>query len=134
LVTNKLINNVQWAPFYNFDLRLSKLGRFQGLDFTFFANVYNVLDIERIGFEGFADGPGAALRRDSQDFQLYMKSLHLPMYGGAEYQAAGYTAGNDRAGDKKSSKKDYINMPNRDFLAYLSPGPRFIEFGLRLGF
>jgi outer membrane cobalamin receptor len=134
LQTGDLVNNVQWAPFYDFDLRLSKLGRFKGFDFTLFANVYNVFDIERIGFEGFSDGPGAALRRDSMDFRRYMESLHLPLYQGAEYEAAGYTGGNDRPGDKKSSDKKYINMPNRDFLAFLSPGPRYIEFGLRLGF
>jgi hypothetical protein len=55
------------------------------------------------------------------------------MYEGAEYQAAGYTPGDDQPGDKKSSDKDYINMPNRGFLTYLNPGPRYIEFGVRLG-
>ena len=133
LQTRKLVNNIQWAPFYNLDLRLSKFVNFKGFDMTFFADIYNIFDIERIHIQGFSDGPGSGQRDGSTDYRLYLESLHLPMYEGAEYQAAGYTPGDDQPGDKKSSDKDYINMPNRGFLTYLNPGPRYIEFGVRLG-
>jgi hypothetical protein len=62
--------NVQWKDFYNLDLRLSKTFHFGPLDLQFFMDISNALNIKYMssGGYGFVDG---------QDYDAYMKSLHM---------------------------------------------------------
>ena len=68
-----------------------------------------------------------------------MGSLHMEMYDDPEYQAAnlptdGYTGSEwkDKPGDRKTSDKDYINMPDRRFQTYLNP--RRFTLGIKIDF
>jgi len=123
LQTYELQNNLQWKGEYYFDSRLSKRMRFGKYSIEVFADIKNLFDTKYIQTQGFIN---------SADSQRYYESLHLHMYEGEDYQAAGYTPGNDKPGDRKSEDKPYINMPNRDFLTYLNP--RTIFFGLKVDF
>jgi len=121
LETYKLQDNLHWAPQYSFDARLSKRFEFRSTDVTLYMDIRNLFNNKYISSQGFADG---------QDSRAYLESLHLPLYAGEDYQAAGYTPGNDRPGDMRSKDKSYIDMPNRQFLTFLNP--RTFIFGLRL--
>ena len=68
----ELQENVQWANYWNFDLRLTKhldlksIGTLQV--FADVANVFNIKSLYRF----------AAFHPDNNDLQFYMESLHLP--------------------------------------------------------
>ena len=119
-----LENNVRWADYYNFDLRLTKnldtgVGQAQ-----FFADVTNVFNIrhlnENYGFEG------------SKDFQNYMNSLHLPEDAFSEVEQGApydYISGDDEPGDFRTpgapfvpiemiSADEQISSPSRRALYY----------------
>lgn len=72
------------------------------------------------------------------DEQLYLASLHLPMYSSPDFdklrlQNPGYyIAGNDKVGDLRSGSKPYINDPNYSFFLY--DQPRDIWVGMKLDF
>ena len=122
LATPEVINNVRWKPYYMIDARLSKNVELGGNSIELYVNVNNLFDIKRLsyGSRGFVD----------LGFEDYMKSLHLPMYDDPRYGA--YEGGNDQPGDVKSKDKEYIDMPNREFLTY--PNLRTIIFGLGFNF
>lgn len=123
-------NNVEWTDYINFDLRVSRSFRFGGLDLNLFADIYNIFNIKYMSpFYGFYDG---------NDFNEYMKSLHLPasIAGDSIPNAPGYmklgyvnVAGNDRPGDYQSASKPYIHMPRLWQLAFLNP--RTVYYGIK---
>lgn len=121
LETYKLQDNLHWRSRYSFDARLSKRFELRRTDVTLYMDIRNLFNNKYIATQGFAD---------DQDTRAYLESLHLPLYEGEDYQAAGYTPGDDRPGDMKSKDKPYIDMPNRNFLTFLNP--RTFIFGLRL--
>jgi hypothetical protein len=121
LNTGKLRSNLQWKDSYSWDARLSKRIQLRKYNFTLYMDIDNLFNRLTISTRGF---------RNSEDQRNYYESLHLPMYAGAEYQSAGYIAGNDKPGDVKSDEKPYINMPDRNYLTYF--GMRTIFFGLRI--
>jgi len=121
--TYELQDNLQWKSQYSADLRVGKQISRDKANVQLFMEVRNVFNLKYISMQGFADG---------DDWRSYLESLHLPMYKDEQYEAAGYTGGNDRVGDRKSDDKPYINMPNRNFLTYLNP--RRISLGLRINF
>ena len=129
LETYKLKQNLQWKGTYNIDLRISKLTQFGKYYMTLFLDINNVFNIKNLNTRGFAN---------NQDWTNYLKSLHLPMYGGTEgaseenYKNEGMIKGNDKVGDVKSDDKQYIDMPNREFLTYL--GLRSFFFGVKFNF
>jgi hypothetical protein len=114
-------NNIQWADFYNIDMRISKGFNFGMVRFELFADFLNVLNIKYMQYRaGFAD---------ADDFDDYMKSLHLPadIDGLTSY---GNVPGDDRPGDIRSDDKPYIDMPNLSYTTFLNP--RDIYWGLKL--
>jgi CarboxypepD_reg-like domain/TonB-dependent Receptor Plug Domain len=117
-------NNVQWKSYYNFDLRINKRFRVSRYNMSLFADITNLFDIKYLRpFAGFSD---------EGDMRDYYNSLHLPIYSQEKYKTQGYTAGNDKPGDVRSSDKPYINMPNIDFISW-NP-PRSVLFGLIFDF
>jgi len=129
LDTGELLNNIQWKPQVNFDMRLSKRAVINNMNLQIFADIYNVFNIQQIFYTEGGVFPGFS---DGTDRFNYLKSLHLPMYNDEKFKTAGYTPGNDRPGDKKNADKPYIDMPDRTFLTYLNN--RYIEFGIRVDF
>ncbi len=123
LDTYELQNNLQWKSQYSVDMRIGKQLSRDKANVHFFMDIANVFNLEYISMQGFDGG---------DDWREYLRSLHLPMYNGEEYLADGLTGGHDRVGDIRSDDKDYINMPNRQFLTYLNP--RRITLGLRVNF
>ena len=130
LETFELVDNLQWKASVNVDQRISKRMRFGKYSVQIFADINNLFNIKRINSRGF---------QDDTDRYRYYESLHLPLYNGEEYKEAGYTGGNDKPGDLNTdkciwcgNKKDYINMPNRDYLTYLNQ--RYVYFGIKIDF
>ncbi len=121
LDTKTLRDNLQWKANYSIDARLGKRARFGKYNLELFVDVKNLFNTQYMDEDGFAD---------DYDEEMYLESLHLPMYAGEEYGA--YTAGDDKVGDIKSDDKPYINMPNREFLTFFNQ--RAIFFGLRFIF
>jgi hypothetical protein len=139
-------NNVQWRDYYNVDIRVSKNFRISKLNLELYMDIYNLFNIKYMSgssFDGFIRG---------QDFDAYMKSLHLPAFSPEVAQQMGYAniPGNDRPGDYRTvpyepydpndpspshkqyvlDNKAYIVMPNEITFAFLNPAQYF--FGLRL--
>jgi len=123
LETDVLQDNLQWKDNYTYDARLSKRMRIDRYSFSLYLDIKNLFNQRRINTRGFASG---------EDRRNYFDSLHLPMYEEDIYQNAGYTPGNDRAGDVRSDEKPYIDMPNRDVFTYFNV--RAIFFGLKIDF
>lgn len=85
-----ILYNVQWRDFWNLDLRFSKSFRFGKSDVEFFLDISNVLNYKYMASSiGFVDG---------EDYNSYMKSLHLPAKIGDEL-GYGNIPGEDRPGD-----------------------------------
>lgn len=121
LNTKELQNNLQWKGEWTADLRLAKSVALKSNSLMVFLEITNFLGLEYLSPQGFADG---------DDWRKYLETLHLPMYDSEEYESTGlYQGGNDRVGDLD---KDYINGPNRKFLANLNP--RRIRLGIRYNF
>ncbi|MBC8401486.1 MAG: TonB-dependent receptor [Candidatus Marinimicrobia bacterium] len=123
LDTYELQDNLQWKGQYSTDLRLGKSISRKSSNVMLFLEVTNILGLKYISTQGFSTG---------DDWRSYLESLHLPMYKDEQYEAAGYSGGDDKVGDVKSNDKPYINMPNREFLTYLNP--RRLSLGLRINF
>ncbi|NQT27160.1 TonB-dependent receptor [candidate division KSB1 bacterium] len=125
LNTYKLVDNVQWKDYHNFDARISLDLNLNEVNIIFFADIQNLFNIKH-------------LSRYAGDFRYYMRSLKLPMYNGTEgaskeaYEAAGLIAGDDKPGDIKGDGKDYIYMPLREYLWYFDE--RFVNFGIKFEF
>ena len=136
-------NNIQWNDSYGVDVRISKAFDFGPLNIEFFADIYNIFNIQRLDYKaGFFD---------LNDYDDYMKSLHLP----EEYRqfATGYTfiVGKDKPGDIRTGayipwdenasdaqkaewtkNKSYIDMPNIGYSGMLNP--RNIFWGLKINY
>lgn len=136
-------NNIQWKDTYDFDLRISKAFNFGPLNIEFFADVLNVFNIKTFSYKaGFAD---------LNDFDDYMRSLHLP----EAYREFGnnykFIPGSDTPGDIRTGpyipwdenaseaqknewrkNKSYIDMPNLDYTAFLNP--RSIFWGIKINY
>lgn len=136
-------NNIQWADFFNVNMRLSKAFNFGPASIELFMDVTNLFNFKYLSYRGgFFDG---------NDFDDYMKSLHLP----EEYRQFGnsydFVAGDDKPGDIRTGpyipwdpnasesqkeewekNKSYIDMPNLTYLTFLNP--RDIFWGLKLSF
>jgi outer membrane receptor protein involved in Fe transport len=99
-------NNIHWPDSWDVDMRLTKYVSLMGLDCSFYMeanNLFNFKNFNPSTYYGFSD---------SYDRDFYLRSLHLPLYSGAVYQAAGLTAGDDKVGELRSDAKPYINDPN----------------------
>ena len=135
------------------DGRLSKQVKIGGFDATLYADIHNILDVKRLNL-------AQASMSGTDDRDVYLESLHLPMYKDEKYTIywiehnpttgqdvnvypAGYKGDidvsdrkevefNDRVGDVKSDDKPYINMPNIETLWYSDP--RSVTIGLRINF
>lgn len=119
-------NNVQWADYLDFDLRISRGFHFYGVDMELFADVYNLFNYKYMSF-------GDGIAPNALDFKAYMESLHLPasIAGDSTHQIFGYAniPGNDKPGDYQSSSKPYIQMPYLWQMAMLNP--RTFYYGIR---
>lgn len=136
-------NNIQWSDNYNIDLRISKSFNLGALNVEFFADIYNALNIKYMDYKaGFVD---------QNDYDDYMKSLHLPesfRQFGNNYK---FIAGNDKPGDIRTGayipwddnasdsqkeewkkNKSYIDMPNLEYSAFLNP--RNIFWGIKINY
>ncbi|MCF7802753.1 MAG: TonB-dependent receptor [Candidatus Marinimicrobia bacterium] len=114
-------NNVQWKARQNADLRFNKRFNFENYSVGLFVDIANVFDFKYLETSGFAS---------AQDYNDYMESLHLPLYGKDAYaDNPDLVEGDDQPGDYK---QDYINMPNREFLTFFNP--RTVTLGLRVNF
>jgi outer membrane receptor protein involved in Fe transport len=119
------VNNLKWQDENYWNLRLSKnflSGRF---NFSIFAEVNNIFDARYITGDH-------CFRADSANTDKidYLRSLHLPMYGGERYASDTLLiGGNDKVGDVN---KDYIDKPALEYLYYTNP--RFLQMGVRVEF
>lgn len=136
-------NNIQWADNFNVDLRISKSFDLGPLNLEFFADVLNVFNNKYMDYRGGF--------RDLNDFDDYMRSLHLP----EEYKQFGnnynFIAGDDTPGDFRTGpyipwddnasesqkeewrkNKSYIDMPNLEYTAFLNP--RAIYWGIKFNY
>lgn len=132
--------NVQWRDYFNLDLRFSKNFHFRDLDIEFFLDINNATNYRYMSSSlGFVD---------AEDYNNYMKSLHLPAKIGDKLDY-GNIPGNDRPGDFRTvpyepydpndpdeehrkyvlENKAYIDMPNQEFFTFLNP--RSYYWGLR---
>ncbi len=138
-------NNVQWADYYNVDMRLAKNFRsfpISGIDFQFYLDITNVFNFKFLNMAGFVD---------SYDYQDYLSSLHFPWEEGdykgddriGDYRPTGVAydplqpnPNNDpaiaAANSRRNATKSYINMPNDESVAFLNP--RHFSFGIRINF
>jgi len=138
-----ILYNVQWRDYTNLDLRFSKNFRFGSANIEFFLDITNVFNYQYMtSDQGFVD---------AEDYNNYMKSLHLPAEIGDEL-GYGNIPGNDRPGDFRTvpyepydpndpdearkkrilETKAYIDMPNQEFFTFLNP--RNFFWGLRASF
>lgn len=84
-------NNFQWNDFFNVDLRLSKTFDLGPVDLEFFMDIYNVFNIKYMSYRaGFVD---------ANDYDFYMKSLHLPADKVQGFNSYGNIPGEDNPGD-----------------------------------
>ena len=95
-----LQNNVQWKDYYNLDLRLSKTFTLSGVNFEFFMDMTNALNLKHFTVYGFYD---------ANDFNGYMQSLHLPA-GIADKLNYGNIPGSDQPGDYRDFGVDFVPM------------------------
>ena len=135
--------NVQWKDYWNTDLRVSKSINIMGVNLQIFADITNLFNYKYFNPAGYGFF-------DGNDFNAYMKSLHLPAEIG-DPLGYGNIPGDDRPGDYRTgpyipwdpnasqSQKDewtenksYIDMPNQDYFTFLNP--RDIFWGLKLSF
>ncbi|MGE5497277.1 MAG: TonB-dependent receptor plug domain-containing protein, partial [Syntrophothermus sp.] len=97
-------NNVQWLDSWGTDIRVTKDFSFGPVVMSFFMDVYNVFNRKAIvnsSTYGFVDG---------NDYNLYMKSLHMPQ--NQVQDAFGYIniPGDDKPGLYRSAGKEYTPM------------------------
>ncbi len=125
----------RWPSYYMFDLKLTKSVKIAGITTSFYLDINNLFNIKVSQLDRdypYTEGIGGT------DFQNYMASLRLPLYGSKSYdklreQNPGYyVAGNDKVGDLRSDDKPYINDPNNSF--WIFSQPRDIWFGMRVEF
>ncbi|MBS4036284.1 MAG: carboxypeptidase-like regulatory domain-containing protein [Ignavibacterium sp.] len=87
-------NNIQWEDFFNVNVRLSKSFDVGPVDLELFMDVINVFNIKYMGYRaGFVN---------TDDYDSYMKSLHLP-----EDVVKDFNYGNIPGTDKPGMFRDY---------------------------
>jgi hypothetical protein len=87
-------NNIQWEDFFNVNVRLSKSFDLGPVDLELFMDVINVFNIKYMGYRaGFVN---------TDDYDSYMKSLHLP-----EDVVKDFNYGNIPGTDKPGMFRDY---------------------------
>lgn len=92
-------NNIQWADFYNVDMRFSKGFSFGPVRFELFMDVSNLLNIRYMQYQaGFVD---------RNDFDDYMKSLHLPSNFTSQFPY-GNIPGDDKPGDYRKPGVEFV--------------------------
>jgi hypothetical protein len=93
-----IANNFQWTDFMNFDMRITKTFHFGKVNLQLFADVSNLFNFKYMSPDyGFVD---------ANDFNDYMKSLHLP----AEHETElGYIniSGDDKPGMYRKAGVDF---------------------------
>lgn len=128
-----LENNVQWRDSYNVNLRLSKDFRFADSRMQVFMDMNNVLNTKsmaQFANYGFVDG---------EDYNRYMRSLHLPGEILDEIGSYSSVPGNDRPGDYRKSGVDFVpiesvsdiqnvNNPQTRALYYESTTQQYFQF------
>jgi hypothetical protein len=87
-------NNVQWTDYWNVDARISKAFRFGSFNLELFADISNLFNIKYMSSGGYGFFNG-------DDYNAYMKSLHLEDFPADLKQRIGYIniPGDDRPGD-----------------------------------
>ncbi len=102
-----ITNNVQWRDYYNFDLRLSKNFRFMdALNLELFMDISNLFNYKYMTSYGFIDG---------NDYDAYMKSLHLPTdIEGIDQFGYIIIPGEDKPGDYRISGEFQPIVPTGD--------------------
>jgi hypothetical protein len=137
-----VVDNVQWADWYNVDIRFSKSLQMLGFDLMVYMDVENLFNFKHLNYAGFAD---------NYDYQDYLASLCFSWMEGDK-------KGEDRIGDyrpngvafdplepnpnkdpvisarnqTRKDKKSYIDMPNISSITFLNP--RSYTFGFRFSF
>jgi len=111
--------NVQWKPYYNVDLKVSKTFQFKPFDVKLFMDIYNVFN-----FRLFSD----LSHVNVFDRNYYMQSLHLPA-DIADRLGYGNIPGNDRPGDYRKPGVEYAPMEwTADYQNVRDPNPRAIYY------
>ncbi|GAB5537350.1 MAG: hypothetical protein Rubg2KO_35990 [Rubricoccaceae bacterium] len=94
-----VLNNVDRTDFTQLDLRFTREFNIGSRRVTFFADIFNVFDQQRLSFNGFYDG---------LDERRYLASLHLP-----ESDDYSNIPGSDRVGTYRGQDVGYV--PIRQF-------------------
>lgn len=137
---NNINMNMQWPDYYMFDLKFTKKIEFLGIKSTIFMDVSNLFNIKvNLMYRGycFTKDSGDDFE-DWQDFNNYIKTLHLPEWKSKDYdnfrdeEAGYYIPGKDKVGDLSSNGKPYIDDP--DYLFWAFGEPRSIWIGVRFEF
>ncbi len=120
-------NNVQWRNFYNLDLRFSKLFKFNKYSIEFLMDMSNVLNFKYFNPSGYGF-------KDGNDFDAYMKSLHLPE-GVGDKLLYGNIGGDDMPGDYRNTGIEFtpiISTMSKDAIGnFVNPvvgREKFIHF------
>ncbi|HEX3072438.1 MAG TPA: hypothetical protein VHP30_02385 [Ignavibacteriales bacterium] len=80
---------MQWADYYNMDIKISKDINLGPVGLQFFAQINNVFNIKRLSSNGFVN---------TQDYQDYLKSLHFSEDIGKDFTYENIP-GDDQLGD-----------------------------------
>jgi hypothetical protein len=92
-------NNIQWKDTYSFDFRITKSINFGRLNIELFADIYNLFNLKQLDYKaGFVD---------LNDYDYYMKSLHLPEKYREFASNYSFFAGNDKPGDIRKPGVEY---------------------------
>jgi outer membrane receptor protein involved in Fe transport len=94
-----IINNVETPEYFNIDLRISKIFRYENFKFEVFANVFNALNTRRLAMHWGSPAGSAG------DVTAYWQSLHLP-----ESPAYDNIPGNDKYGSFRKPDVEYQPM------------------------
>jgi len=122
--------NVRWKPYYNVNLKISKVFSFNKFDIKLYIDLNNVFNFKHFSGLSF---------RDIHDYNYYMQSLHLP-----EGQVAnlGYNniPGDDQPGDYREDGVEFVPMewiqsisdanlqPNERAIYYEASTKRYMQY------
>ncbi|MBI2618624.1 MAG: carboxypeptidase-like regulatory domain-containing protein [Ignavibacteriales bacterium] len=112
-------NNIRWKDRYSFDMRISKSFAVGPVNIQLFMDIDNVLNLKQMTTFDITPLTGRPLSFvDAQDYENYMKSLHLP----SEFERFGYgnIAGNDQPGDYRKSGVPFQPIVHTQSLASIS--------------
>ncbi len=121
--------NAQWKPYYNVDLKVSKIFNFGNIDLKFYMDLTNVFNFKHFSGLSF---------RDIHDYNYYMQSLHLPE---SEAGNLGYNfiPGDDQPGDYRDDGVEFVPMewihsiddnftPNSRAIYYEATTKRYLQY------